>query len=75
MSSRNKKRFHRRERRKAKASGWKREIKRDPGKVGHGGNGDVTSYVHFDQSKLKKYQKLRIERKGYDDDPDAKPID
>ena len=38
MASRNgKKRFHRRERRKAKASGWKRPGKAKSGRVAHGG--------------------------------------
>lgn len=39
MTSRNAKtRYNKRERRKAKQSGWKREPKRNPKKCGHGPN-------------------------------------
>lgn len=39
MSKKNRKRQTRRDRRKAKASNWKRPGKSNPKKVGHGGSG------------------------------------
>lgn len=41
-SRKSRQRFNRRDRRKAKQSGWKRAGKSNPKKVGHGGGGQLS---------------------------------
>ena len=46
MSRKSRKRFNRRDRRKAKASGFQRPGRSNPRKCGHGGSGQVSTGVN-----------------------------